>query len=333
MRHLPCLGSSAHGGGLWYRVIVRHASHAVATALSLAMAVLLLPACTTLPAQGPARGLYVDLRKSVDLSANTGGWVVDRVEIESQAGEALRSVCRVQAVERERLRTWLNGQLLLEGGSARAIYERTHDLSDASDALTLERVRALLDYAELHSEEDCPFWLAPEADFPGVEGDAERLVFWLESMGGGSVVLERSKAAIGGGGGGRVLGGYGIGSRLTLAIGAEVGGHGSFVDNGSGARTIETTFTAALPVVLRITDIARIYDFEVAPVMRLDTNTSELPPGVRVQTSLGFTTARGSVFMPYVALYVGYEVHPAHGADPMDHSFHLGTRVGVDADP
>lgn len=312
---------------------MRHVSHSVPAARGLALALLLLSACTTLPSQGPARGLYVDLRKAVDLSANTGGWVVDRVEIESQAGQALRSVCRVNAVERARLRAWLNAQIMLAGGSARATYERTGDLSDASEALTLERVRALLDYSELHADEDCPFWLAPEADFPGVEGDADRLVLWLESMGGGSVVLERSKAAIGGGGGGRILGGYGIGSRLTLAVGTEVGGHGSFVDNGDGARTIETTFTAALPVVLRITDIARIYDFEVAPVMRLDTNTGEFPPGVRVQTSLGFTTARGSVFMPYVALYVGYEVHPAHGADPMDHAFHLGTRVGVDADP
>jgi hypothetical protein len=290
--------------------------------------------CTTLPSGGPARALYVDLRKAVDLSEGTGGWVVDRVEIEARAGSALRSVCRVDPVERARLRAWINAQIMLAGGPAREVYERNDDdLSEAQDALTLERVRALLDYAELRASEDCPFWLKPEADFAGVEGDEARFVVWLESIGGGSVVLEDGEVALGGGGGGRLLAGYGLAPRLTLALGGEIGGHGAFVENSSGARTIETTFTAAMPLVLRVSDVVRIYDFEVAPVARLTGTRIESPPGVRTLAGVGFTSSRGSTFMPYLVVYVGYEVHPKDGTNLADHSFHIGTRVGVDADP
>lgn len=326
-------------GSLWYLAGVsrfpRRAGRArlVATGCGVLLASL-FAGCSALPPPGPRRALYVDLRKAVELSEDTGGWVADRVELESQASPALRSLCRVEPVERARLSRWLDGQLALEGGSARELYERSGgDLDAAEDALSYERVRALLRYAERHAEEDCPFYLHPEPDFEGVEGDADRFVLWLESVGGGAVVLEDGEAAVGGGGGGRVLVAHGIGSRLTLAVGGELSGNGAFVENNNGARTIETTFMAAAPIILRVTDIARVYDFELSPVMRLATDQDELPPGVRVASGLGLVGSRGSTFMPYVLLWIGYELHPAHGSDPVDHSFHVGTRVGVDLDP
>jgi hypothetical protein len=274
------------------------------------------------------------LRKAVELSEDTGGWVVDRIEIESQAGPALRSVCRVDPVVRAQLESWLDGRIALEGGSAKELYQRNGgDLDAAEDALSYERVRALLRYAERHAAEDCPFYIEPEPDFSGIEGDADRFVLWLESVGGGAVVFEGGKVALGGGGGGRVFGVWGFGSRLALGIGGEVSGNGAFVESKTGGRTIETTFTAATPIVLRISDFARVLDFEVAPVVRVATPAGELPPGVRVATSLGLTGSRGTAFMPYVLLWIGYEVHPAHGKDPMDQSVRVGTRVGVDLDP
>ncbi len=291
--------------------------------------------CATLPPPGPARGLYVDLRKSVELSEDTGGWVVDRVEIESQAGTALRSLCRVDPVERQKLASWLDGELALEGGAtAREIYDKHGgDFGAAKEAIHLERVRSLLRYAERHAEEDCPFWLHIEPEFNGIEGDSHRFVLWLESVGGGALVFERGKVALGGGGGGRVFAAYGIGPRATLALGGELSGNGAFVENKTGGRTIETTFTAATPVILRISDLARVYDFEVAPVARVATHESWFPPGMRVATSVGFSASRGSAFMPYVLLWLGYEVHAAHGRNPADHSIRIGTRVGVDLDP
>jgi hypothetical protein len=300
----------------------------------LALAFLCSLGCAALPPSGPGRALYVDLRKAVELSEDTGGWVIDRIEIESQAGPALRSVCRVDPIERARLESWLDARIAREGGSAKEIYQRHGgDLDAAADALSYERVRALLRYAERHAAEDCPFYLHPESDFGGIEGDADRFVLWLESLGGGAVVIERGKAALGGGGGGRVLGAWGFGSRLTLAVGGELAGNGSFVDTKTGGRTIETTFTAAVPVVLRVSDFARVYDFEFAPIVRIATPGDELPPGLRVATAIGLTASRGSAFMPYLLLWFAYELHPAHGADPMDHSIRVGTRVGVDLDP
>lgn len=335
-------------GGLWYLAGVQSGIRRPASAPRTALRGLLpftLPqlsvlaslaclGCAALPPAGPQRALYVDLRKAVDLSEDTGGWVIDRVEIESQAGPALRSVCRVDPVERARLERWLDGQLALGGGSAQALYERSGgDLDAAMDALTYERVRSLLRYGERHAEEDCPFYLHPEPDFAGVEGDADRFVLWLESVGGGAIVLEGGKVALGGGGGGRVFAAHGIGATLTLAIGGELSGNGAFVENSAGARTIETTFTAAVPVVLRVSDIARVYDFELAPVVRLATADDELPPGLRATAGIGLTGSRGAMFMPYVLLWLGYEIHPARGSDPIDHTVHVGTRVGVDLDP
>ncbi|HEX2677254.1 MAG TPA: hypothetical protein VHM19_11455, partial [Polyangiales bacterium] len=221
----------------------------------------LLSACATLPPSGPERGLYVDLKKAVELSEDTGGWVVDRIEIESQAEPAMRSVCRVDPVARARLESWLDGQIALGGGSARELYDKSGgDYDAASRALGFERVRALLRYADRRSAEECPFWLHYEPDFAGFEGDADRFTLWLESIGGGAAVIEGGKVAIGGGGGGRVLAAWGFGQRLTLALGGELGGSGAFVENKSGARTIDTTFIAATPLILRINDFARVYD-------------------------------------------------------------------------
>jgi hypothetical protein len=42
---------------------------------------------------------------------------------------------------------------------------------------------------------------------------------------------------------------------------------------------------------------------------------------------------RSSAFMPYLVLWLGYEVHPARSGRPPTHSARIGTRVGVDWDP
>ncbi len=291
------------------------------------------PACVPLPQTPAQRGLYVDLRKAVELKQKAGGWVVDRVEIESYAGTALRSYCQTHAPARAALRVFLESEIQRAGGPARSIYERTRDLDDAGESLTLERVRSLLDYAAEHAEADCPFWLEGSPDFAGVEGDAERLVLWFESMGAGSLVIEGDQAALGGGGGGRALVAHGLGPRLTLAAGAEVGGAGAFVKNERGGRTVDTTFIAALPVILRITDVSRIYDFELAPLVHFDPNQDIFPPGFRAAFGAGLTAQRGSTFMPYVVLWAGYELYPVREGSPTQHSVRLGTRVGVDFDP
>jgi hypothetical protein len=290
-------------------------------------------ACATLPEAPVQRALYVDLRKAVDLSDDTG-WVVDRVQLEANAEKAMRSACQVAAPERDDLDAWISGQLALGGGSAEELY-RKHDgdLGAASEALALERTRALLRYAHAHAGEDCPFWLEPDPEFRGVQGDDGRFVLLAETMGFGTVLVEGGKAGLGGGGGGRLLLGHGFGPRWTLAAGGEVGGTGSFVENDEGKRSIQTTFMAAVPVLLRFTAFSRIIDLDAAARFRINPEGPVPPPGVRVSLGAGITAMRSSAFMPHGLLWVGYEFHPAFRADPADHSIHVGTRVGVDWGP
>lgn len=302
-------------------------------AVAVAPLVLLASGCVTWPHDPVERALYIDLTKAVQLSNDTG-WVVDRVQLENNSEGAMRSVCQVAPERQRALEGWLDARIQKLGGSAQRVYEsHGKDLDAASDILELERVRALLSFARVRADEDCPFWLEPTPDFRGVQSDAERWVILADTLGYGSLILEGDNEALGGGGGGRLFAGYGFGPEWTLAIGGEVGGSGAFVKNEMGKRTIDTTFNAAAPVLLRLTRYSRMFDFEVAPIVRFNPDTDILPPGVRTSVAVGFSTMRSAAFMPYALLWLAYEYHPADNRGPEDHSLHIGTRVGVDWDP
>jgi hypothetical protein len=292
-----------------------------------------LAGCATLPEGAVERALYADLRKAVELSEDTG-WVVDRIQAEENLEAVMRSVCQVDAAARANLDAWLGSQLQLHGGSAEAQYlAHDRDLDAAEGALTLERTRTLLRAGIEHAASDCPFWLPPDPDFAGVEGDADRIVILLESIGFGAVIIQGSETALGGGGGGRVLLGHGLGARVTLAAGAEIGGRGAFIGNREGTRRIETTFVAAMPLLLRLTSFSRVMDFELAPVMRIDVGQSVFPLGVRANIGYGIPTMRSAALMPYGVLWLGYEGRPPANGEAAEHSIRIGTRVGVDWDP
>lgn len=289
--------------------------------------------CATLPKQPAERALYIDLRKAVELSESTG-WVVDRVQLERNAEDAMRSACQVDPALRDDLDAWLSGQIALHGGPAERLYkEHGNDLDAADTVLSLERTRSLLRYADSHAADDCPFWLEPASTFDGVQGDANRFVLLAETIGFGSLAIQKDQAALGGGGGGRLLFAHGIGPQLTFAFGGEVGGVGAFTANEKGGRSLETTFTAAVPLLLRITRFSRVLDFELTPIVRLNPGWDVFPPGVRASTGIGLLTMRASAFMPYVVLWLGYEYHPKTASTAEDHALHIGTRVGVDWDP
>jgi hypothetical protein len=295
--------------------------------------VLIVSGCATWPHDPVERALYIDLTKAVQLSNDTG-WVIDRVQLENNSEGALRSVCQVEPERRLALERWLDQRIQTLGGSVERVYEQHgKDLDAASDILEYERVRALLKFARARADEDCPFWLEPQPDFRGVQSDAERLVILADTLGYGSLILEGDNEALGGGGGGRLFAGYGLDAAWTLAIGAEVGGSGAFVKNEMGKRGIDTTFNAAVPVLLRLTRYSRVFDLEVAPIVRFNPDTDILPPGVRTSVAAGFSTMRSAAFMPYALLWLAYEYHPADNRGPEDHSLHIGTRVGVDWDP
>lgn len=291
-----------------------------------------LGACASLPPGRAESALYIDVRKAVELREGSD-WVVDRLEVGALAAGAMRSACQVDAPARERLLAWLDAELTAAGGPAEAAYRRDRDAS-IGRLLSLERVRAVVRFADEHAHE-CPFWLEPDAAFAGVQTDAYRLVLLAESVGGGGLIVSGGQARLGGGGGGRLTLGLGLDQRVTIGVGAELGGIGSFGSaDGTGGRSLVARFTAAIPLVVRITNISRILDLEVAMTTRWSASNLRLPPGGRAAIGYGLTTVRVGPFMPTGLLYVSYEyLPPSDDGLAAEHLIMLGTKVGLDFDP
>jgi hypothetical protein len=313
------------------------------TALVIALA---LPpvwgACATGPRPEIAteEALYADVRTLVRSHARDA-WTVDRVSQEAIAPGVAVSACQAGPEARRGLIAWLDGQISAEAGrlqgTAAEVWRRTRDLDPVEDLLELQRIRAAVAGLDARADADCPFWLAADPGFIGVEGDADRGVLWLESRGGGSVNLRGRDVALSGGGAGRLLVGHGLGRSLTLAGGLEIGGAGRFErkrdDAGRAVSDVSGVIGGAVPVVLRFADAGEVLDLEVAATAFLDGGPS-VPPGLRAAVAWGLVTPRvGGAFAPMALFWVGWEYHPRRGDEAPFHMIGLGTRVGVDIDP
>lgn len=291
-------------------------------------------ACTNLPDARDARGLYIDLHKSVEYQSSVDSWAIDEFALDELRSHASLSVCTAPEGAAEELGRWINAQFdeLIEPGAsdleqpARLVYEREGDTRHFSRMRRLERVRMLLDLVSA-SRADCPYWLEEDSDFAGVEPDEGRVVILGESLGGGSVRFSDGEAAFGGGAGGRLMLGYGF-STFTLALGAEVGADGYLPESEDGGRSFAGVFATGVPLLFRHTDISRVYDVTLSYRTLW---TDEPRHGFRVELGFGLTTPRVSGLLPYGLLWVGYEVFPSQGST--EHAILLGTRVGFDWDP
>ncbi|MBL8602737.1 MAG: hypothetical protein JNK72_12515 [Myxococcales bacterium] len=299
--------------------------------LVLALALSLAACGSPVPPGLAERALYLDLRRVVETRQRTD-WVSDRAEVEALTSQTLRSGCQVDAAARAALLSWLNREIETGGGSAEAVWRANGQaLSAARELLTLERVRALAANAERRRDE-CPFFLQPQGSFRGVHGDARRFVLLLESQGGGALVIRGDSVALGAGGSGRVLPAVGINHRVTLALGAEVGAIGAFGTD-EAERSLRASISGAIPLVVRLQDATRIYDFELAATGRFFDGVSRIQPGVRASFGIGVSTLRVGAIMPLALLWVGYELQPAFDGLPTAHTLRIGTRVGIDLEP
>lgn len=292
---------------------------------------LALSACATAPPAKVDRVLYRDLRVVVETRERTS-WLVDRVEFETALPAILQSTCRTAPEDMLSLSSWLDTQILAEGGPASEAFAKNGgDLGPLDELVTLERVHGLLEYSE-RTRADCPFWLTPDPDFDGVQSDANRFVLLLESRGGGELFIRGSEIAYGGGGGGRILPAYGFGEHLTIGLGAEAGGGGVVSEQG-GEQSLDANIRAAIPLLVRFSDLTHLYDIELAAAMMFTLDRVIAAPGPRIQLSTGLLTYRIGAFMPTAVLSIGYTYHPeAMGASAL-HVLNIGTRVGVDIDP
>ncbi len=294
------------------------------------LGLLLGSGCATLPQEPVERALYVDLQRVIANETRTQ-WTVDRIELEEIATQVLRSTCRVEAPRQAALRLWLDEQIAAQGGPAKERYLKTHSLDGLDETLSLERVIMALDYGEAHKD-DCPFWIEKEPGFRGVHSDTERLVLLIESSGGGIVILDDKRTRVGGEGSGRVLLGLGTDNGLTLGVGAELGGRG-LLSAQKGDEALSTLVTAGIPLLLRVHDLTKVYDFEVAAVAFSPTRDAKPRFGERVVFAGGVSTVRVGSFMPLAMLQLTYDIYPASEGEPLTHIFRLGTRVSLDIDP
>lgn len=293
-----------------------------------------LSACATapLPEASPQRALYSDLRRTVE-TRQRASWFLDEEQIKAAAPTAMRSTCVLTADETAVLDRWLNERIELEGGPARlAFQEGAKTLDELGEVLVVERVQMLLRHAESRRQE-CPFWLERDEDFKGIHSDEGRFVIWLQSNGGGSLILSSGSLGFGGEGGGQLILAGGLTEHFALGFGGEVGGRGAVDSGASTGESLSANITVAAPLVFRFTWLTRVLDLEVAMTAVSPLDQWQPRPGVRFLLAGGLSATRLGPFMPVVMGMINYELQPANGDLPMTHIFRLGTRVGIDYDP
>jgi hypothetical protein len=285
--------------------------------------------CAPLPRERAPQNLYLDLRKIVD-EAESDGWTVDSRRVDANLEPALRSVCTVEPRSRAELDAWLAARIQAGGGPSESQYRvNGGDFDAVSGVASLERTRLLLNHADRHAASDCPYWLAPRADFTGVQGDFQRWVVLAETQGFLTLLVPGAVPAAGGGG--RLLLGRGLGPRTTLALGGELAASATFIPTGSSG--IDAYTTVAVPVLYRWSEFSKLFDVELAPLMRFSPGGHSWPPGARVELGYGWSSVTLSSSMSYLMLYAGYEIHGLDAHSSLDQTFQIGTRLGLDWRP
>ena len=292
-----------------------------------------LSACGAAPSSPEGRHVYRDLRKIVDAQARRS-WVIDRVEIAQNEGNALRTLCQTTPAMRQEVRAFIDAQIVASGGPTAPRFAKGEAVDDLREVMALERTRRLFAHAVSHIEADCPAWLRADPAFAGVQNDAHRFVLMLETMGGGQYFAGVEPAAFGGTGAARLLPGYGITERLTLAGGLEMGGASTFPRGDDGSRSVDASLTTGFPLLLRFQDRTLLVDTELTATLRSrDGSLDEPRPGLRISQGIGTSDVRLGSLMPYLVLWIGYEMLPAANGDEAAHILRAGTRLGFDWDP
>ena len=272
----------------------------------------------------PARALHHDLLLIIRQQARIS-WIRDRSALEEVAERLSDVGCRSAPSTRTLLTRYLEEERDRQGGSAKVQWQSGVSLSELDEVLLRDRVLAALQWIERHAQE-CPFWLEESEGFLGLHQDQRRWQLILESMGSAQLLWRDGETLFGGAGQGRLLGAYGLGERWALAAGVELGGASTFPQDEEGNRSVEATWAAGLPLLLRSWVGATRFDFELALIARLPESRPETPLfGIRFAPAIGISTPRIAGFLPHFCLWVGYE----RFEDDQLQVLRVGTRVGV----
>ncbi len=279
-----------------------------------------------------SEALVADVYRIVSAEESLG-WVVDHIELEDMYPTLLRSVCRSPAPARALALERLQAEAR-ELGDPRALYAAAGNELDgaAKDALSAERRLRALERALLGAERDCPFWIEIEPGFEGMQTDRNRFTLNVES--GGVAILRQTQGdwTLGGGGFGRVLPAYGFGGIFTLLGGAELGG-AALLKPGEETTGVTIHYFPALPLIVRIRDVAWHYDVETAAVALFQGDDTNVSYGARVAATVGLSALYTSGFIPWAGVSIAYEYYLESGGRPDAHFIRGGFRAGVSWDP
>jgi hypothetical protein len=180
------------------------------------------------------------------------GWEIDRAELDEMLPTALESVCRTSEPARSWTAHVLDAAERDLGGLIADAFRRAHGhLGDLDELLRVHRAKVLLERARA-AIADCPALVVPHARFLGRQTNYGR---WALRLDGGGLATLRHTAngwSYGGGGSGRLLFVRGLGSRLALLTGPEVGG-AALLDETEVPQRIRVQAFVGWPLIARFT--------------------------------------------------------------------------------
>lgn len=275
-----------------------------------AIAAILSSACASrpLPPRGTQDALYRDLERLVSLS-DSAGWQIDRLELDGMLESALQSVCRVDTASTAALADWLDVRAQELGGPVeRAYVDSGRDLDAIEDLLEVDRIRMLLRHAENHRDDDCPFWIEPEAKFHGEQIFDDRFLLFLAGGGKGIFVEQGGHADISFGGAGRLLIGRSFGARITAYVGLEGGAVASFPRDENGGRSnLVLGLDGVAPLVVRYRFVNTYVEGEAGWYGRITEDTKRIESGYHFGVAVGGQTSKQLSFFPGIGIAASYE--------------------------
>ena len=311
--------------------LVAKVAQSTSALILCALAACTLAACARRPAPSlpSERALFRDLERQVTVAATTG-WRIDRFEVDSLVNAAMDSACRVDALDRRGLLTWLDNEIHRLGGPVEVAYEkRGRHLSAVEDLLVLTRVRKVLARADELSL-DCPFWLTAERPFRGRQISSGR---WLLSFGGGgkgTLSFQGDSTDLKFGGAGRLLLGKMFSDDRGLFAGLEAGASAAFPKNAMGERdSLELGIDLVTPIVYRRVLLNAYYEFEVGYLGRAtERDWSEVDHGIHAGFAIGARGLRTRFLFPGAAIGISWERTFLDGDDAT--TIKIGARVAFD---
>jgi hypothetical protein len=298
------------------------------------IALLLCAGCAAqpLPEDRSQAFLYRDLQRIVTL-AESAGWEIDRLELESHLESALNSVCRVSTSSTAALIAWLDRQVAENGGPPeRAFLANGRDVDALDDLLELTRIRALLQYAHDVRDQDCPFWWLEDPEYAGEQIFDDRWLLFVAGGGKAILVSRAGLADVRAGAAGRLMFGRGFGRSLALYLGLEAGGVAAFSRDADGDRgNLVIGIDGVVPLVVRYRFVNVYLELEAGYFGRVTEEERSIQPGLHLGAAVGGQSTKLLWFFPGTDLAVSYErTFPREDQGAPLHTLKVGLRLSAE---